>query len=353
MRLKHLLIFLILLHMSYTSVFPQLGTGPAVTYSLDASTRLGNALLNYIKALFISCKYKVPLLYKPFPYSDQLTLSKINLHTFNSESLKNHSKVIHVGHDYTFMQYVFKELEKAEITGNNNLYDISFFAPFWEAELDNEEFRKILIDHIKPLIMITPLNIPNNCISIAVHVRSRNNTFDTQHDIDTMPSLFPPHYFYINGLKQIINHFKERSLYIYIFTDDPNPVAIKERYLKALRDYTQHAKIVIECRTSENTHYLNILEDFFGIMQFDCLINPNSTFSKCAALVSGPIIQITTPNWINISPEAWNAFTITPENEYRRDKNGNIIIDNKMIIRETKGGKITQVKIIEADCNES
>lgn len=39
-------------------------------------------------------------------------------------------------------------------------------------------------------------------------------------------------------------------------------------------------------RKTENNHHSNILEDFFAMMQFDCLIRPESNFSIVASKIA-------------------------------------------------------------------
>src|SRR3989344_7064790 len=58
----------------------------AVTYELSQG-RFGDNLLSYIHAKWIAYKYDVPLLYKPFVYSDQLLLHEREL--LYSDVVKN------------------------------------------------------------------------------------------------------------------------------------------------------------------------------------------------------------------------------------------------------------------------
>src|SRR5688572_24493836 len=47
--------------------------GPVISQGLDGS-RVGDQLISYMHAKWISYKTGFPLFYKPFPYSDQLVL---------------------------------------------------------------------------------------------------------------------------------------------------------------------------------------------------------------------------------------------------------------------------------------
>lgn len=291
---KHNFFYIVLLTIAFfyfiwriKNELPRNRLSSAVTYKLDCG-RFGDQLLNYIKALWISWKYSLPLLYRPFAYSDQLELSKIHTSIFNNLVLKNYKTLIEFDNK-TEASEIIKQLDKNQ---NDILYLISFYAPMWEWE--DEEFRKKLSELIRPIKFIETLKLPQDRITVAVHVRSRNNSYDLQSVIDNMPTKFPPHSFYINGLKHISNYFKNEPLFVYIFTDDPKPILIRDLYLKELK-----GDIEIECRVSENNHDINVLEDFFSMIKFDCLIRPHSSFSGSVAAISGPLVEIIPSEWSN------------------------------------------------------
>ena len=50
----------------------------------------------------------------------------------------------------------------------------------------------------------------------------------------------------------------------------------KKKFQKAL----QNPRITFDCRINDNGHNANVLEDFFSMMDFDCLIRPGSHFSR-------------------------------------------------------------------------
>src|ERR1700755_1748984 len=75
---KYPIMILFLLTMQHMSILAQPN---AITYELP-SGRFGENILVWAMAKWISLKYKIPLLYKPFKYSDQLKLHKTN-YTFD------------------------------------------------------------------------------------------------------------------------------------------------------------------------------------------------------------------------------------------------------------------------------
>ncbi|NDD99733.1 hypothetical protein EB008_05520, partial [bacterium] len=49
----------------------------AVTYDYDKKARLGDNLMCYLHAKWVSYKNGIPILYKPFPYSDLFTFDEV------------------------------------------------------------------------------------------------------------------------------------------------------------------------------------------------------------------------------------------------------------------------------------
>lgn len=293
----------------------------AVTYALDYVGRFGDQLSNYIRSYYIAWKYDLTFFYKPFDFSDQLALSKTHI-PLTDETFSQYTKIFNLNNDSCYDSKLMNEvIHSIESKENNTLYLIPFHFPSaWEW--DEEAFHLRLSELIQPLKPLKLTPVPRDCISVAVHVRSRNNTFDNQNHVKIMPSKFPPLSFYMSALKEILNIFADKSLYFYIFTDDPNPIGLRNKFYEELIQINK--KIVMECRLTENAHNKNVLEDFFSMLQFDCLIYPSSAYSLCAAAISAPMVEITTPGW----------------NVYSKDVNGNIIIDNLVKIRPEKRKKI-------------
>lgn len=290
-----------------------------VTYSLDCG-RFGDQLINYMKALCLSYMYDVTLFYKPFLYSDELQLSAfhLTLENYKSEFFKKKVKIKAQGSLGEFIE----ALEKPNFFGKKTLYSVSFLAPINEWE--EEGFRSYLQKLVKPIKPIELLKMPkNNCISVAVHVRTGAG-FDTQNNINEMPTKFPPYGFYVNGIKQIAEYYKDQSLYVYVFTDFPKPGEICNDFSRQLNSLNLSTQITMDFRGSENNFDLNVLEDFFSMMQFDCIIRPDSSYSRAAAIISGPIIEI--------SPPSWGTF--------RTGNDGKVIVDSLVKVRSCKGGEI-------------
>ena len=157
----------------------------------------------------------------------------------------------------------------------------------FDVNWSHEGFRKALQKMIQPACPLNVLQIPQNCITVAVHVRVGTG-FDimpgqTYHDMTNgQPLKWPPLAFYFDGLRAIASRFPDQKIYAFIFTDHDNPEEIMDLFMRSV----EIDRITFDCRMYDNKHNLNVLEDFFSLMQFDCLIRPDSNFSLMAGKIN-------------------------------------------------------------------
>ena len=284
---------LCLLLFSYFSETAYATTIPSgVTYELENGSRLGDHLMAYSKAKWISYKYNIPFYYKPFEFSQQLTMH-IKEKWLTRDIEKKFTKVIR-----------FRKCATEAIKPNNaTLYIIyrSFKDPTsWtysygdmaETFRNHQAFLNELKGMILPLGNIKTLEFPPNKLSIAIHARRGGGVdLPLYQKVDASalqpdqikkkfadkkwPKKFPPHNFYIGQIKLIAQEYKGVPLYIHIFTDDPNPNDIIDVYKKALAGLP----ITFGCREKGNAHNCNVLDDLFAMKNFDILIRPESGLS--------------------------------------------------------------------------
>jgi len=255
-----------------------------ITYKL--SGRFGDNLLIYCKAKWISYKYGIPLLYKPFKYSNQLMLDKI-------EQKYNGS----LGQTVLIQDEVTIKLAPQA----GKLYEIGFhFKPSdWDHDevlISDERFLKEIRRLISPKKKLTELVLPKDRITVAVHVR-RGGGYDQSVVVHTMPLKFPPDIYYIDQIKNISVLCGDQPLYVYIFTDDANPRVIMEKLKKTV----DKQNIIFACRQGLNSHNTHVLEDLFNMIQFDCLIRPGSSYSMSAQILGAykTVIFPKHDTWIN------------------------------------------------------
>ena len=264
----------------------------AVTYEYSPG-RFGDNLLSYIHAKWISYRYNIPLLYKPFIYSDQLILHEQEV-LYSDSVRKQFDKIVVLGKHVSvnpqarsFILYVAPyfpsskwELENA-ISFAGGRWD--YFEVDWQDKGFIEELRKV----IAPQKKIPPLDLPTDRITVAVHVRRGGN-----HDTPDVPPLFPlkflPDDFFITQLKELYVFLNKKPLYVYVFTDDTHP----EKIVKTFEQHFQQLDIVCDCRKNGNNDTTNVVEDFFALKQFDCLIHSESNFSFIMSKVGDYMVSI-------------------------------------------------------------
>jgi hypothetical protein len=235
----------------------------AITYRLNGG-RFGDNLLSYSRAKWLSYTYDIPLFYFPFPYSDQLMLSEYE-EKYNSD-MRN-----------TFDTVVWLPEGRSPLYRNNNTLYITNWNVKVSIDWNNPDFVNHIKEMIAPRYPLETVTIPEGYISVAVHAR-KGGTFaaDTPREKARCPLRFVPNHFFVSQLERIARMYKGKKLYVYIFTDHPNPAKIARK----LKDRLQNDEIVFDYRQENNSHKQNVLEDFFSMMKFDCLIRPGSHFSR-------------------------------------------------------------------------
>ncbi len=270
----------------------------AVTYDLGGG-RFGDKLIGYLHAKWISFRYQMPLLYQPFPYSDQLVMHRDERH-FQKSDFERFERTVTFAYD---SKEAFRNDQSA-------LYMIPYFpeAP-WEQVPENKwfyfpvdwkdpVFKGQLQRMVAPLHLTPKLQLPQDRISVAVHMRL-GGSFDTAETKMRAPLKLPPVSFYKEQIKHLYELLKGRPLYVHIFTDDENPQGL----LKECQEYTQGLNITYGCRQDTNTHDSNVLEDFFEMIKFDCLIRPDSNYSIIAGKIGDFMIEISPTHFAWLSPE--------------------------------------------------
>jgi len=236
----------------------------AITYNLNGG-RFGDNLFSYCKTKWLSYRHGIPLIYKPFQYSKKLKLHKKE-EVYNRRSPTKFKTIRYVSSSQ------FRKLQP-----NANILYIKKWYCDVHADWKDEEFIKKLRKLIRPRVALTSIVLPKDCVTVAVHVRRGGGyRMDTDRIVHNQPLRFASDKFYIDQIKRLATMFKDKKLYVYIFTDDRNPQAIVETFKRAVNIDT----VTYGCRKAGNNHYSHVLEDFFAMMNFDCLIRPKSHYSR-------------------------------------------------------------------------
>ena len=283
------LLSLILVQIHYNSLLANAVTS-AVTY--DLGDRLGDNLASYCHAKWYFYIYDIPLLYQPFKYSEHLMLSKINKRRDN----KQFKNVI------SYPQRLNKKVDISSLNIQKNsetLYVIPFFPDitkdaikfgfiYFDINWADEKFLAQLREDIKPINPIPQLQLPSNVTTVCVHVRKGSGPDGTIYKLDDFPMKFPPDNFYIEQIKRVSQHFQNKPLYVHIFTDYKKPDELVEKY-KAVINLPN---ITYNCCVMKTDSELVLLEDFFNMTLFDCIIRPASALSLIASKLSHAKIVI-------------------------------------------------------------
>lgn len=276
----------------------------AVGYDLSGG-RFGDNLISYLHAKWISYKYHIPLLYYPFEYSSELVLSDAELKATvgNAATLKRYN--IDDSEPITKVLFV----DTAQIDPNENiLYIMPWFPeslqeyerldlgrPYLYVNWDDENFLKEIRQLVTPRVKLNLLKIPSDKITVAVHIRRNSNGFDLSMSFDQnlqikegrqfLDDFYPfkcvNDDFYIESIKKLYELFENKPMYIYIFTDDKDAESITEKYKRLINN----SLITIDCRHEKHDHTTHVLEDFFSMLQFDCLIRSDSSYSLVASIL--------------------------------------------------------------------
>jgi len=250
----------------------------AVTYELTTG-RLGNKLLLYSGAKYFSWKHQIPLLYKEFKYSDQFKLHETSV-VYKSDITSQFTKVKKLS------KFKKDSIKSQSILYVNDMMEGEF------VDWDNQEFIAELRREISPRFASNlAIDLPSDSITVAVHVRRGGNyddmyqTFDEDQSSNALPTRyfadrkfplkFPNDDYYIEQIKTIAQICPDQKIFVFIFTDDLHPDKIIEKYNKIINN----PLITYRCRSGKVDENTNVIDDFFAMGSFDCLIRSDSTYS--------------------------------------------------------------------------
>ena len=282
--MKQLLLSFLLLFSSYgctteatTPLDPR--TGRAITYELTG--RLGNNLIAYLHGRWAAWKYHMPLLYKPFPYADQFAFHDYETHLYKEWSPKFAREVN------------LARLDLLKIAPASTIFRVPYFRDegpragilrrmVFKTDWYNPEFRKLVKALLKPRRPVETVKPPADMWNVLVHVRTGGG-FDDLPTRLAYAYKFPPHSFYIEALRRLSQHIQHAPLYAYIMTDDPDAASLARMYQEAL---SEEKNIIFDYRKAPTGPACNVIEDFYTIPNFKCLIRGDSTFSIMATLLA-------------------------------------------------------------------
>jgi hypothetical protein len=256
------------------------GVPSAITYMVNE--RFGACLFSYCNAKWIAYKYNLSFLYAPFLYSNRLIMHDIESQFSVSKPQFNKMVPFRDGMEL--------------IEAWDCLYTINFLRDPLTLPMDwaDPEFKKELKKMIQPKQRLREPYLPQGYITVAVHVK-KETTLDygdeqfTLKNVKSFDSLkWLPHSYYIEQIKKIGQMFPDQKLYLYLFTDYNKPQELVDLYRKAVNCN----RIIFDCRAQNNRDDLNVVEDFFALTKFDCLIRSCSYYSMMASKIADYKVMI-------------------------------------------------------------
>lgn len=268
----------------------------AITF--ETSGRTGDCLLIYFKAKCISYKCNIPIFCPTFKHSEKFMLDRIEK-KYNKKIKKIFNHIIYlkdIRKKLHLKRISFDEARKFVNPQEDDSYlYISDLYTNINFDTKDKNFLREIRKTIAPVRPIKKPDIPKNCISVAVHVR-RGGGYDRKNTKERMLWKFPPDEYYIDQIKKLYVLLNNKKLHVHIFTDDPNPKIITEKYEKEINI----PNITFSSRENGHHYQESFIEDLFSMTYYDCLIRPGSSFSVIAEKIGNFFIAIYYPDKVNI-----------------------------------------------------
>ncbi len=305
----------------------------AMTNLVEPWRRLGDNITTVSKMLYFEYTYKehsFAVYFNEFPYFDQFAISQ-NASMFYPAIEKDFPKKVLINKH--------TDIEKYLSSSESVLFVCHFLSetpPLYTLKCELPDFEALIKKAFRPLVDIPTLPKPSAVTTVALHVR-KGGGFDKplgskqqyapDHTLPTgfylkknspegshmdawhinwpaspmfieavkhyifkkanysdyiWPIKFPCDQYYIDCLKELAAIMPGKNLLVYLFTDDPEPEKIMERYSAQLKEFP---RIIFSYRATDNHHTKNVIEDLFSLTQCDCMISASSSFAHAAQLL--------------------------------------------------------------------
>jgi hypothetical protein len=252
--------------------------GSTVTYSLSGG-RLGDNIISFLHALWISKKYDMPLICKTFTHSEQFAFSR---HYPQYKEIKNHDSIITVFKESDI--FMAKQASLFVIPYHpeaRDEYETKQFLHTMNFQLDakDPEFREAMLRDLSPIASIQTQALPKDRLTVALHVRRGGKHEDYNYHRYVTPLKHPPEEYYIDALKTLQKIYPHELIYVQIFTDDEDPNKIMAQF----SEHFKRGNVIFD--THKNSGSNAVLNDLFSMSKFDCLIRSQSNLSIVSELI--------------------------------------------------------------------
>jgi hypothetical protein len=263
-----------------------------VTFELNGG-RFGDNIFSCSQAFWLHYRYGFQLLFRPFEYSEALKIHHLYPHLTKAAVRKLTRRVRVKQHEPSYDEY-------------DTLY-----ATLYDEHIDVDWSDTEFVDRYRAVI--SPQNsrwpsieVPQNCHSIALHIRCGGGHEWDKKYYWARPLQFPSLEYYVQALHLLLRHL-EGNCHVHLFTDDPHPKRLAKKIYKQL-SLTDQERVNIVYRKEHNRHDANVLVDFFDMMKFKYLIRTVSRFSLFVELLGTCSVSIY-PAKATCVKDAWGTVT--------------------------------------------
>jgi len=245
---------------------------PAFVTNKTTRDRTGCLLCGYMKAKAVAMMLDLPFLLTPFENTQKLTLYKTEKHC-----PKNHksafSQVIQINRIADIAR--IKKHGIPNLTCKPILFRVhpAFRPPGNDCSMVKEAMRKLI--SLRNVTITAPKKY--GYLSVAVHVRTGKG-YDSPRTTAANTRHFPKATYYAKQIKHLATKLTPEKLYVYIYTDDPNPAKI----VKDIQRLVTASNVSFDCRKSGNRHNKNVIEDLLAMADADYFIRGASSYSYLA-----------------------------------------------------------------------
>lgn len=307
---------------------------PAPTESMISYTfsggRFGDCCLTYLHAKWLSYKYGIPLCFQKFEFSDRLSMHDIEKE-FSIQKFRAHKKY---GEEkpFTRLARMTPDERKAHLT----LYSLYYYpesssergpnyrGAYVDVDWNDPGFKQEILKVMQPREPLTLVQPPKDRLSVAIHWRRGSGT-DIASTRNMYPCKLPSDEFYLEQVVRLVKMYPGRPLYVHLFTDDKNPVILQDKIREAIDKAEIHTDIVFGTADEERDPDKVVLEDFFSMAKFDCMIRAESAYSILAQIIGN--------HELVISPSRFYT-----EMDWRNNR-GDLIIDEITVHQQGKEKK--------------
>ncbi len=256
--------------------------------SYEGGDRFGDRVLVYAQARYLSYITSTTFLYRPFIYSDTLTIEfqafpyeayacryHRVFHIFSLETLTEFFRILRDPHSpptLFILDYFPSDISEWDFDATRSL--------FLDIPWEDPGFSSYLRKSLSPRIHIPDLRSQDR-LNVAIHVRTLSGRDTVESSFMTLPLKHPGSDYHKRQIARVYEWNLRKPLYVFIFSDTKNPSHVLRDFQESFRG--KDIVFGIQYLESSDTNYA--VQDFFAMQKFDVLIATQSNFSAMASRV--------------------------------------------------------------------